>query len=370
MKKIVLFLLTAVSLFLVAACDKENNPKKEKTYLDCLIEDYQALVAAYPNAKDHFVEARFVLEDIIADAPASENKLKTMTTICYMWQERGGYSDIFVYDHDFTTGETSMLNYQADSPWLGDILLSGSDLEGLKVSLEEALDRAKKEAGEGDGLNTAYVTLRKPLYPFWPNPQYVVGGLANRHDHVFIDAKDGKVSIEEAVFPEGSAESFFVDDFGVIADEYFGEQRMGYQLDVKWNLAEVRYELNDNVNAKKASDLAPVKATYVFHIPAKDGHPAYLIQAVRNSFQIGTELEFMEEEVSTPWPAEQFIDITAEWIGLTDAIYAVKLGNVNDTDTNQISFYNSGTLGTHVFQFFGNTTPSVYVDAFSGEIIN
>ena len=64
MKKTILFLLNIVSLFLAASCTKDYIPEGEKTYLDYVIEDYDALVAQYPDAKEHFVEAQFVLDGI------------------------------------------------------------------------------------------------------------------------------------------------------------------------------------------------------------------------------------------------------------------------------------------------------------------
>ena len=368
MKKTILFLLTIVSLFLAASCTTDYIPEGGKTYLDYVIEDYDALVAQYPDAKDHFVEAQFVLDNVIADTPAADIKAKTLTIICYMW--KAGYSDIFVHERNFETGETDMFNYQADSPWLGDSQISDTDLRGLKVSLEKALESAKKEAGSGDGLNTVNVTLRKPVYPFWPNAQYVIGGSAGRHDHVFVDAVEGTVDIREGAIPEGSAESFLSEDFGVIADTYDGGARLGYQLDVKRNMVEVQYVLNSNVNAAQVSELEPVMATYIFYIPAMDGHPAYRLQAVRNSFKMGTELEFSEEVVSAPWSDVRYIDVMRidDLIGLTDAVHAVKLGNVTDPDGNLVTLCNDGTMD-HVFHFKGNAKPDVYVDAFTGEIV-
>ena len=229
MKKIINTYAAVIALFIAFSCTRDIVPEPEKTYLDYVIEDYQTLVKVF-------------------------------------------YSDIFVCERDFESGEVRTANYQADSPWLGDSQIPEADLMGFKVSLEDAIAAAKKEAASGDGLNTSAVTLRKPVYPFFPNAQYVFGGSASRHDHVFVDAKTGEVSIKEGTVPEGSASTFFMHDLAAIADEYDGGQRLGYQLDIKWNLVEVRYELSQKVNAAMLSDLEAIKATYVYYVPAADNH--------------------------------------------------------------------------------------------------
>lgn len=72
MRRITLYVLAIASLFIASSCKKDKTPDKEKTCLDYVLMDYQALVAQYPDAKDHFVEARFVLDNIIADTPAAD----------------------------------------------------------------------------------------------------------------------------------------------------------------------------------------------------------------------------------------------------------------------------------------------------------
>ena len=371
MKRIVYKIMAVLALTFAVSCTKDIIPDKAKTYLDYVIEDYEALVKEFPDAKDHFVEARFVLDNTIAESKPEDLKAKTLTTICYLWQASGGYSDIFICERDFATGMRHTDNYQSDSPWLGDMQISESVLKGFTVSLEDAIKAAKKEASEGDGLGTAAVTLRKPLYPFWPNAQYVFGGSASRHDHVFVDAVTGKVSIEEAVIPEGSASMFLSEDFSVIADEYDAGQHLGYQLDVKRCLVEVDYELNDKTSDSKLDDLAPVKATYIFYVPAQDGHPSYLIKAVRNSFRLDAGLEYSEETNVPEWTAGRRIDLDFldNFIGFEEALAAVKLGNVEDPDTAQVKYYHPAGYENPVLQFKGDKVPDVNVDSITGEIV-
>ena len=369
MKKIINTFAAVIALFIAFSCTRDIVPEPEKTYLDYVIEDYQALVKEFPDAKDHFVEARFVLDDYIANAQPEDLKAETLTTICYLWQ--GGYSDIFVCERDFESGEVRTANYQADSPWLGDSQIPEADLMGFKVSLEDAIAAAKKEAASGDGLNTSAVTLRKPVYPFFPNAQYVFGGSASRHDHVFVDAKTGEVSIKEGTVPEGSASTFFLHDLAAIADEYDGGQRLGYQLDIKWNLVEVRYELSQKVNAAMLSDLEAIKATYVYYVPAADNHPSYLIKAVRNSFALDATLEYSEETDVPEWTAGKYIDLdfVDAFVGLEEAIASVKLGDVTDPDTNLVVYSHPEGFESPVMQFIGDKTPTVIVDSITGELL-
>ena len=370
MKKTSLIMLAVASLFLAFSCKKDKSPEKEKTLLDYVLMDYQALVARYPDAKDHFVEARFVLDNIIADTPAADIKAKSLVTICYAWLE--GLSQIYVCERDFETGETELLNYQADSPWLGDSHVSEDVLKSMTVSLEDAIAAAKKDAGAGDGISTANVTLRKPVYPFWDHPQYVFGGSAGRHDHVFVDSVTGKVSIEEMPVPEGSSSAVFTDDYNVIVDYYNSGGVFDYSIALQGKLVEVHYELNKAMNAEQLSDLTPVKVTYVFYYPKTEEIPAYLISCTRNSFKMDTSIdEFHEEQLSAPWTGSrhfgfEFVD---ELIALEDAIATVKLGNVTDPDTNLATYCFPDGFERPVIIFKGNTTPDVYVDAITGDLM-
>lgn len=370
MKRTVLFSLAILGLFAAASC-KDIIPEEGdgKSILDIVKDDYNAIVAKYPAAKDHLVEARFTLDNNIADVPATDLNLETLMTICYVFNDQKGYSDIFVNEHNFKTGESELSNYTADSPWLGDKMINEETLKKLSVTLEDALDKAKKEAGSGDGLNTRFVTLRWPLWPVWDNPQYVVGGSASRSDHVFVDSVTGKVSIEEGYVPEGSSQYFYIYDLSEIADTYDGKQRLGFQLDVKWSLVEVQYELSSAVNASKVSDLEPEKATYIYYVAADDNHPAYNIRAKRNSFKVDTDLEFFDEVATTPWTGGDYIDFTQDYLGVEDVIPVVKFGNVTDTDTNLITLCVPKGSDAPVYIFKGNKVPSVTVDALTGEIL-
>ena len=370
MRRITLCVLAIASLFFASSCKKDKTPDKEKTCLDYVLTDYQALVDRYPEAKDHFVEARFVLDNIIADTPAANIKAKSLTTICYAWIE--GLSQIYVCERDFETGETELLNYQADSPWLGDSHVSDEFLKSLTVSLEDAIAVAKKDAGNGDGISTANVTLRKPVYPFWDHPQYVFGGSAGRHDHVFVDSVTGKVSIEEMPVPEGSSSAVFLDDYNAIVEYYNSGGVFDYSIEVQGKLVEVHYELNKAMNAEQLSDLTPVKVTYVFYYPKTEEIPAFLISCTRNSFKMDASIdEFHEEQLSAPWTGSRHFgfDFVDGLIALEDAIATVKLGNVTDPDTNLATYSFPEGYERPVIIFKGNTTPDVYVDAITGELM-
>ena len=370
MKRTVFFSLAILGLFAAASC-KDIIPEEGdgKSILDIVKDDYKAIVAKYPEAKNQLVEVRFTLDNEIAEVPASALNVDEMMTICYFYNEPMGHSDIFVNDHDLKTGESEVYHYTSDSPWLGDKMIGEETLQKLSVSLEKALENAKKEAGSGDGLNTRFVTLRWPLWPVWENPQYVVGGSASRSDHVFVDSVTGKVSIEEGYVPEGSSAYFYIYDLSEIADSYDANRKLGFQLDVKWSLVEIQYELNTALNASKASDLEPVAITYVYYVAAGDGHPAYNIRVKRNSFQIGTELEYFDEVAATPWTGGDYIDIMLDPLGVEDVINTVKFGNVKDTDTNLVTLCSPKGSNSLVYVFKGNKVPSVTVDAITGELI-
>lgn len=370
MKKTVFFSLAILGLFAAASC-KDIIPEEdgEKSILDIVKDDYKAIVAKYPEAKDHLVEARFTLDNDIAEVPASALNVDDMLTICYFYNEPMGHSDIFVNDHDLKTGESEVYHYTSDSPWLGDKMIGEETLQKLSVSLEKALENAKKEAGSGDGLNTRFVTLRWPLWPVWENPQYVVGGSASRSDHVFVDSVTGKVSIEEGYIPEGSSVYFYINDLSEIDDTYDANQRLGFQLDVKWSLVEVQYELNSAMNESTMSELEPETATYVYYVPEGDGHPAYNIRVKRKSFKIGTDLEYFDEVATTPWTGGDYIDLWDNPVGVEEAMNTVKFGNVKDTDTNLVTLCSPKGSNQLVYIFKGNKVPSVTVDALTGELI-
>lgn len=196
MKHYYLLAVIASSLLLMVSCSK-NNPEP-RTSLDYVIEDYETLVAKYPNAKDHFVEARFELENSISES--LDVKIKSCTVICYQYiTEGGGYSDIFICERDYQSGKTQISNEQPEAPWMEDKRISGAELKGFTVSVEDAVARARKEAAGSDGINTAFVTLRNPVFPSFDNAQYVFGGLPTRKDHVFVDAKTGKIQVKGAI---------------------------------------------------------------------------------------------------------------------------------------------------------------------------
>ena len=378
MKKSILTftLMLALALFTWSCSDNDSdNPAPAPTALDIVINEYKALVDEFPEAKDHFIEARFTLNKEIAEA--DDIKAESVEIWCYFWNAREGYSELFVLERDLITGERQTYHFAAESPYMGDKQIPESEMKSLTVSLEKALQLAKNEVKnnkpDSDGLYTSYVTLRKPLYPFWDNPQYVVGGRATRRDHVFIDALNGKVTIDETVLPEGDAMMFLVDDFNTIVDEYGGNgQRMGYAMQINWNLVSVELELNDALDEAQINDFEPIKITYNFYVPADDEHPSVLIKAVRNSLQLGTELEYSEEtDVPNPWPHNQFLHpgYTDRLISLEEAITAVKIGPVTDTDTPIVTICQPQGFERAAYEFLGDEAPTVYVDSESGELI-
>lgn len=373
-----LALTFTLALFTWSCNDNDSiDPDTTPTALDIVMNEYKALVAEFPEAKDYFVEARFTLNKEIADAPAEDIKAESVEIWCYFWNAQAGCSELFVLERDLIDGERQTYHFTSDSPFTGDKQIPESEMKSLDVSLEKALklaqDKVAAEKPESDGLRTSYVTLRKPLYPFWENPQYVVGGKASRRDHVFIDALNGDVTIEESQLPQGDAMAVIIDDFNVITDEYGGQgERMGYPLEVNWRLMAVEFELNDALDAALLSDLEPMKITYHFYVPAEEGHPSILIKVVRNSLQLGTGLEYSEEtDVPNPWPTNQYLDpgYTDRLISLEDAIAAVKLGPVSDTDTPTVTICQPQGFKRAAYQFLGKKTLTVYVDSESGEII-
>ena len=373
MKKIFTYCLAIASLlFAATSCkDGDSDLYKEYTLLDFVKEDYAAIVAKTPDFKDHFVEARFTLENNISEVPVSELKAEELQTICAFWIN--GHSEIFIRTRDFKTDKVTDTSYSIDSPWFGDKHITGENLMSLGISLEAALAKALKEAGSGDGLNTRYVTLRQPLWPTWPNPQYVVGGSASRNDHVFIDAKTGKVSIEEMPIPEGSAQAFVVDDYNRMIDEYSTYEHMGYRVYLQEKIVAIEYILDNPVNKAMLTDLEVKQMSYVFYEPADAAaaKPAYLIRGIRKSFQYGSPLEYEETTLASPYTEKKWFasDYLIKSISINDAITTVKLSNVTDPDTDQVTFYVPEGSETPVYLFKGSHTPSVTVDALTGDIL-
>ena len=361
------------------SCDDEDInlpvPEPENPELDLLWEDYNALVAEFPDAKNNFVEARYTLDKVISEADAENIKPQELEIWCYYWSEQFGKSEIFVLTHDFENNTREAVHYTADSPFMGDKHIDEVDMKLMDVSLGKAIKLAKATAAqmlETDGLNTRNITLRNPVYPFWEHPQYVVGGTAARLHHFFVDAVNGKVEVQESVVPEGSAMALLIEDFNTIANEYFGNARMGYQLDVKWNLVNVEFELNAAVNAEMLNMLEPVKITYTYHLPAAEDHPSMLITVVRNSLKYDAELEFNEElDVPDTWTEGEHFGPTFldDIVGLEDAIGTVKLGPVTDTDTPIVSLFQPLGQEYLIYRFKGENTPSVDVDAHTGELL-
>ena len=349
---------------------------KKKTALDYVREDYQAIVAAYPEAQDHFVEARFTLNDVIADTPLEELAPETLLTICYYWGQ-DGMSHIFMRLRDFTTGEAETEYYTADSPWTGDMKIPETELATLAFSLEDALRLVKEdpEASATDGLNTQYVTLRKPLWPVWENPQYVVGGTASRRYHIFVDAVSGVVStLENEYEPSGETLQYLSDDYCKLLDLFHIDQVLGFDLEVSGCLGEVRYVLNKAFNAAPVSELYPVEATYSFFVPASAQISTDYIAYGKRDFTQGPTAPLVTggEAAATPWTSGYYVTavLIDEIISLEEAIYNVKVAPVTDPDTPSVTLawpkVPSCENPQYIFQ--GDKTPTVYVDAITGEV--
>lgn len=373
--KRILFAVPLVCGLLIAASCKKDEPVKEKTYYDFVLEDYTTLATRYPEARDHFVETRFVLNKPISEAGADELKAEAMQTICYAWRE--GASRIFTLTRDFTTGETQVDHYSVDTPWVGDKQIPELEMHTLGVSLEQALRNAKNdpEAAGSDGLNSAYVTLRKPLWPVWENPQYVIGGSAGRDKHIFVDAKTGAVSALEMPAESGSTIGYLVNDYNRLLDMYWAEQFLGFQLDLGWHMVEVQYEFNAPVHSLSAGELFPKNVTYLFYVPAEGAVTSnYIVRGMRDLIHGSVDDLTTEAEATTaPWTGGKVVgpDAIGDVMSVEDALYAMKMSNVTDADTPYatLCWPTAPALEHPQYAFRGDKTPTVYVDAITGDVM-
>lgn len=373
--KRILFAVPLVCGLLIAASCKKDEPVKEKTYYDFVLEDYTTLATRYPEARDHFVETRFVLNKPISEAGADELKAEAMQTICYAWRE--GASRIFTLTRDFTTGETQVDHYSVDTPWVGDKQIPESEMNTLGVSLEQALRNAKNdpEAAESDGLNSAYVTLRKPLWPVWENPQYVIGGSAGRDKHIFVDAKTGAVSALEMPAESGSTAGYLVNDYGQLLSMYWADQILGFQLDIGWHMVEVQYELNAPANSRPAGELFAKNVIYLFYVPAEGAVTSdYIVRGMRDLVHGSiNDLTTEAEVTTTPWTGGKVIgpDAIDEVMSVEDALYAMKMSGVTDADTPYVTLCwpTDPALEHPQYAFQGDKTRTVYVDAVTGDVM-
>ena len=150
MKKSILTftLMLALALFTWSCSDNDSdNPAPAPTALDIVINEYKALVDEFPEAKDHFIEARFTLNKEIAEA--DDIKAESVEIWCYFWNAREGYSELFVLERDLITGERQTYHFAAESPYMGDKQIPESEMKSLTVSLEKALQLAKNEVKNG-----------------------------------------------------------------------------------------------------------------------------------------------------------------------------------------------------------------------------
>ena len=374
MRKFFIALLVLCGALVAVSCHKEE-PVQEMSYYDYLIADYNALVAAYPDAKDNFVEARYVLNGVISETAPESLKAESVELYCYTFLQ--GVSEIFVFVRDFETGETQMVHYSADSPWIGDMKIKEEEMVTLKYSLEDAIDNARKDpaAAASDGLDTRYITLRKPLWPVWENPQYVIGGSSGRKYHVFVDSKTGDVKSLETPIEEGSSFEFLLNDYSYMLDQFENNEIMGYRINLQGCFVEARYVLNEPVNSLQASLLFPKEVTYLFYGPklSKDGKDI-LAKGWRDMTD-GPEvpLALSMDELDSPWTGDRFIDpsFADEIITIEEAINNLKLANVTDPDTKLVNLRwpdVTPALEHLQYEFIGDKTKTVFVDAHTGEV--
>ena len=374
MKKIVFVMLMICGALMAFSCHKEE-PLKEKTYYDYLMEDYRALVAAYPEAKDNFIEARYTLNGVISETAPESLKAESVEIICYTYLQ--GMSEIFIFERNFETGDTQMEHYSVDIPWTGDMKIPESDMKELKFSLEDAIDNARKDpdAAASDGLDTRFITLRKPLWPVWDNPQYVIGGSSGRKFHVFVDAKVGTVKALETPVEEGTTLFFLFNDYSYMLDQFGNNEIMGYRIELGNYFVEAQYVLNAPMNSLQASLLFPKEVTYLFYGPklSKDGKDV-LAKGWRDiTAGSGVLLDMSMDELSSPWTGDRFIDPVAlgDVITIEDAIYEVKKSSFTDPDTKFVTLRwpdVSPALEHPQYVFTGEKTKTVYVDAHTGEV--
>ena len=95
MRKFFMALLVLCGALLAVSCQKEDSVP-EMSYFDYLIADYNALVAAYPEAKNNFVEARYTLGERISDSAPGSLKVESVEVYCYTYLQ--GMSEIFVLE--------------------------------------------------------------------------------------------------------------------------------------------------------------------------------------------------------------------------------------------------------------------------------
>ena len=197
------------------------------------MDDYQALVKAYPDAKDYFVEARYVLAGEIAasagdvvslETPVEEGTAKAFLSEDYnMMIDQFANFEIMGYridlrDHwvearyvlnapgasrdgkdilakgwrDFTAGTMAKLEMSMEelsSPWTGDEYITAFYIDD-HLGLDDAIYNLK--VSPVTDTDTPNVTLRWPVTnPALEHPQYVFEG--DKTSSVLVDAITGEI---------------------------------------------------------------------------------------------------------------------------------------------------------------------------------
>ena len=100
------------------SCDDEDIklpiPEPEEPELGLVWEDYKALVAEFPDAKNNFIEARYTLNNVISETAPEDIKATEVEIWCYYWSEQYGESEIFVLTHNLETNEKEAIHFSAD----------------------------------------------------------------------------------------------------------------------------------------------------------------------------------------------------------------------------------------------------------------
>ena len=387
MKNLFYFVFGVCCMLFTASCsssddDSEQTPPTPltSTGMDDVKKDYEALVAKYPDAKNHLVEVQYILDKDVSSASASEIKPQEFTLLCYRFDKGKGY--LYHADRDFKTGEVNFDLTVVDSPWLGDMAIDEDEISRMTVSLEKAIEIVKSSAElkESDGLDTRYITLRKPLWPVWDNPQYVFGGKKSRSEHVFVDAVTGKMSVLDDADASGASDysqEILMDDYNHILDHYyndFEDPESGYPLNLSNSFVEARYKLNALPSLATSDDIYAENVTYSFNVPASEHvNTTYVVKGFRD-FSKTMKLE-ISEVAGAKWTGNDrpiIPDDIDNLISLDEVLYRLQQSEVENPDTDEAILHkpNIPSLFVHPqYEFkYSRKDASVFVDAITGDV--
>ena len=162
----------------------------------------------------------------------------------------------------------------------------------------------------------------------------------------------------------GSTIGYLVDDYNTLLDLYWGNEVLGFKLDLGHHMMQVQYTLNAPVNSVKAGELYPMDVTYVFFVPAYgDVTSDYVVRGMRDFIHGSVDDLTTEAEVVTkPWTGDKVIapEYMDEVMSVEDAVYTLKLSNVTATDTPYVILHLPFYLGQKILfaMFFSNDLKS------------